>query len=214
MIQITSNVGQVRKTMADLIREQIPFATSKAVNDIALEARTYLQLQVRGAFVIRRPWVIAKGAFPVTLSKKRDEPKRATIRLDASRDFLSKFEEGGTKQSRTGVKLAVPIEARPSKGAIVPKKLGVRALNLRATRTNDGKVQLKGEQRTFVVKTGTQTLILQRKARGVVRTLYAFKRSVPIPASLHFVDSLAAYVKGNWNEMAGSALRYALQRAR
>lgn len=213
-ITIRSNVAQVRGALDDLIRQQLPFATSKAVNDITLEARDYLRDRVAASFIIRRPWVTAKGAFPVTLSKKGDVVKRGTVRLDPSRDFLGKFEQGGDKVSRTGAKLAVPIEARPNPRALVPKALGVRALQLRATRTASGKVQLKGLQRTFVVKTAGQSLILQRKARGVVRTLYAFKRSVPIPPALHFYDSIAAYVRNEWNTVAGEALRYALLNAK
>jgi hypothetical protein len=213
-IEITSNVLDVHAHLADLIREQMPFATSKAVNDLTLEARDHLRGRVETSFIIRRPWVTARGAFPVTLSKKRDEVKRGTIRLDTSRDFLGKFEQGGTKQSRTGVKLAVPIEARPTARSVVPKRLSVRNLNLRATRTATGKVQLKGLQRTFVVKTGGASLILQRQGRGVVRTLYAFKRSVPIPDSLHFYDTIASYVRNEWNTVAGEALRYALLNAK
>ena len=213
-IEIRSNVGEVRRTMADLIQQQLPFATAKAVNDVALEARTFLQLTVRQAFTIRRPWVIAKGAFPVTLAKKAQDPKRAIIRVDASRDFFTKFEDGGTKTSRTGKALTVPIEARPTKASLVPKRLSVRALNLTATRTKAGKVQLKGNDGTFVVKTGTQALILQRRKRAGVRVLYAFKRSVPIRPMLHFYDTLNTYVQNHWSEVAGTAMRKALQSAR
>lgn len=214
MIEIRSNVGAVRGTIGDIIARQLPFATSRAVNDIALEAREAMRNRAAGAFIIRRPWVVAKGAFPVTLSKRKDEVKRATIRLDPKRDFLGKFEEGGQKRSLTGAKLAVPITARPNPRAIVPKRLSVRALNLRAHRTASGKVQLKGEQRTFVVKTATNSLILQRRGRDNVRVLYAFKRSVPIRPTLHFYDTIDAYVRANWDRVAGEALRYAIATAK
>ena len=214
MLSITSNIADVRGMLADLVQQQLPFALSRAVNTAALEARDAFRATLPGHFIIRRPWATAKGAFPVTLSNKRDAVKRATIRVDPSRGFWDKFEEGGTKTGLAGRKLVVPLGARPSPRAVVPKNLQVRALHLTATRTKAGKVQLKGERGTFVIKTATRSLIMQRRPRAGLRVLHEFRRSVPIRPMLHFHETITGYVRGEWDRIAGEALRNALRGAR
>lgn len=195
-----------------LAKQQIPFAMAKATNDITLEAREFLKDRNRSAFTIRRPWVL--NGWRVKLANKRMSPIKATLWLDPSRDFLAKFEDGGTKQSRTGRSLAVPLDARKSPRSIVPAALRIPALQLRAHRTKGGKVQLKGLQRTFTVRTASHTLVLQRKGKNNLLTLYAFKRSVPIPATLRFFDTVGAYVRNEWPNVMGEALAHAVRTAR
>lgn len=197
--------------LTKLAKDQLPYALAKAVNDVTLEARDFLKDRNRQAFIIRRPWVL--NGWRVKLATKRMDPIKATLWLDPSRDFLGKFQDGGTKQSRTGKALAVPIEARKSPKAIVPAALRIRALQLRAHRTASGKVQLKGVDGSFVAKGKAFTLVLQRKG-GTVRTLYVFKRSVPIPASLRFYETVGAYVRNEWPGIMGNALAHAIRNAR
>lgn len=201
---------EVRRLLGG-VEKQLPFAMAKAVNDITLEARDFLKDRNRQTFIIRRPWVL--NGWRVRLARKSSTPIAARLWLDPTRDFLAKFEEGGSKQSRSGRSLAVPIEARPSPRALVPKALHIRALNLRAHRTAAGKVQLKGANGAFVVRTAGHSLILQRKG-GQVNTLYVFKRSVPIPASLRFYDTIGAYVRNEWPHVMGEALAYAIRTAK
>lgn len=212
MIQIRPSTREAERVLTDLVQKQLPYAMSKAVNAITLEARDYLRQRNQGAFIVRRPWVLQ--GYRVKLSTKRDTPIKARLWLDPSRDFLSKFEKGGSKHSRTGASLAIPLSARTSKAAIVPDRLRIRSLHLTATRTKAGKVQIKGDQRTFMVKTGGRTLLLQRTARNGIKTLYVFKRSVPIPASLHFYDSIGSYVRNEWPHVMGEALSAAIRTAR
>lgn len=211
MIVTVRGADAVRRTLSNLEQRQIPYALSKATNQVTLEARDYLKDRNRQAFIIRRPWVL--NGWRVRLSNKRQTPIKATLWLDPTRDFLSKFEEGGSKQSRSGSSLAVPIEARRGAKGLVPKALSIRALQLRKHVTKNGKIQLKGVNGAFTVRPGNVTLVLQRKGRRV-DTLYAFKRSVPIPASLQFYATVGRYVANEWPSIMGEALAEAVRTAR
>lgn len=193
------------------VERQIPYAMAKAVNDVTLEARDYLKDRNRQAFIIRRPWVL--NGWRVKLASKRMTPIKATLWLDPTRDFLAKFEAGGSKVSRSGSSLAVPLDARRGAKGLVPKALSIRALQLRKHVTKGGKIQLKGVNGAFTVRTASHTLVLQRKARRI-ETLYVFKRSVPIPPSLHFYETVGRYVANEWPHVMGEALAHAIRTAR
>lgn len=232
MIVTVRGADAVRRTLSNLEQRQIPYALSKSTNQVTLEARDYLKDRNRQAFIIRRPWVL--NGWRVRLSNKRQTPIKATLWLDPTRDFLSKFEDGGSKQSRSGSSLAVPIGARPSPKALVPKTLLIRALQLRKHVTSTGKVQLKGLHGSFSARDGGRTWILQRISSGNsyartrpsgrggtkggrdpgVRVLYSFKKSVPIPAALQFYQSVGNYVANEWPSIMGEALGEAIRTAR
>ena len=211
MIHTYVDAKRTQHYLSDLAVQQLPFAMSKAVNDAAFRAREQVQAENRLSFTIRRPWVLQ--GWKVKTSTKRDHPIRSLLYLDPTRDFLAKFEEGGVKAGRSGKALTVHIEARQGKLGIVPKLLSVRNLNLRAHRTAGGKIQLKGNRGTFVVRTAANTLILQRK-HGETKTLYVFKRTVPIPASLHFYQTARQWVEANWSRIMGRELVNAINTAR
>lgn len=202
---------EVKRLLSNLEQRQIPFAMAKAVNDVTLEARDYLKDRNRQSFIIRRPWVL--NGWRVRLANKRQAPIKATLWLDPSRDFLAKFQEGGSKQSRSGSSLAVPLDARKGKRGLVPAALRIRALQLRKHVTKHGKMQLKGNDGSFTVRTATHTLVLQRKGKRV-DTLYVFKRAVPIPSSLRFFETVGAYVTNEWPKVMGEALAHAIRTAR
>lgn len=209
---ISVDSAAAQNALDDLVQRQLPFALSKGINQITLNARREIQAHTEQAFTIRRRWVL--NGWRVKLSNKRDTPIAGSLWLDPTRDFLAKFEPGGIKTSRSGASLAVPIEARRTPTSIVPDRLRIRALNLRAHHTKRGAIQLKGEQRTFVVRTGARTLILQRKGKHRVDTLYVFKRSVPIPSSLQFFTTVQSYVDRLWPSVVGDALANAVRTAR
>lgn len=202
---------EIRARLSNLATQQLPFAMAKATTTVTLEARDFLKDRNRQAFIIRRAWVL--NGWRVKTASKQDRPIRALLWLDPSRDFLAKFEDGGSKQSRSGSSLAVPIEARKGSKGLIPDRLRIRALALRKHVTKGGKVQLKGNEGTFTVRTALHTFVLQRKAKRV-DVLYAFKRSVPIPPALHFYDNVSAYVRNEWPNIMGEALAYAIRTAR
>jgi hypothetical protein len=181
------------------LSRQAPFAIKSALNDLMVHGQRLVQAQLGESFTLRRPEFIKRTVKVQQWATKTN--LAAVIGIDPTRDFLAKFEEGGRKIPK-GRALAVPIAVRRTKSDIVIKSMRVRELQLRAHRTSTGAVQLKGLKRTFTVKGPSGGAILQRVGRkakgsslsaeimaGSVRVAYAFKRSVPIPANLHFVET-------------------------
>jgi hypothetical protein len=186
----------------ETLSRQTPFAVSKAINALMVHGQGIVQAQLSTEFTLRRKTFIER-----TVKVRQWANKRALIAeigIDPTRDFLAKFEEGGRKRPIDGTALAVPIAVRRNKPTgLVIKNMALRSLQLRKHRTSGGMVQLKGLQRTFAVKGPTGGAVLQRVgrkgkgtatlaeeiARGSVRVVYAFKRSVPIPANLHFIET-------------------------
>jgi hypothetical protein len=202
---------ELQAKIENLARAQMPFAISKAVNETAYAARDQMEVKTRAVFIIRRPWV-ATG-WRVLPSKKRDEPKVATLYLDPSRDMLAKFEQGGQKTSRTGLSLAVPEEARRGKSDIVPAKWRIRALQFTKHVTKAGKIQLKGLDGTFIAK-GTANTVVLRRTRRALQVLYVFKRAVPIPASLQFYKTARDVVRKVWSTKLSEAIALAIRSAK
>ncbi|HMU61582.1 MAG TPA: hypothetical protein PKA66_07360 [Gemmatimonadales bacterium] len=208
----------------DRLHQQAPYAVSKGLNDLMLHGERQVQAQLPEHFTLRRKTFVERTVKVRQWASKRN--LAASIGIDPSRNFLGKFEAGGTKTPR-GNFLTVPIAVRRTKSDIVVKSMRVRELQLRAHRTASGKVQLRGKQRTFAIKGPTGGAILQRFGRrpkgtatlseeirrGTVRVAYAFTRSVPIPASLHFAETFRRDAK-HWPEIMAAAWEYALATAR
>ena len=218
-----------RETLSFLqaMNRQAPFAISLAINNSVKGAQEAEREHIRGAFILRRQQFIER-TVKIPLFATKQHPT-AILEIDPSRDLLSKFEAGGPKRPHGGQHLAVPIAVRRNKSDIVIKNMRVRSLGLTAYRTKSGAVQLKGKFRTFAIKLGHGTgAILQRVGRhgrggsnlsadlaaGSIKVLYAFVRSVPLPAKLDFLPIVTSYIKGNWARHMGEAWNRAIATAR
>ena len=206
------------------LSRQAPFAISKAVNDLMVHGQRRVQAGLSEHFTLRRRTWVERTVKVQRWANKRSLV--ATVGIDPTRDVLAKFEAGGRKTPR-GNFLTVPVAVRRNKSDIIIKSMRVRELQLRAHRTASGKVQLKGKHRTFALKGATGGVILQRVGRrrkgtatlaqeiaaGKLRVLYAFKRSVPLPASLHFYATFADDAK-EWRRFMEAAWEHAMATAR
>lgn len=195
MIQITVSTREFESQLTALNEDQLPFATSLALNNTAKGAQGAIRDGVQERFIIRRDWVLLQIKIP-RFSKKVDTPMSVTITTTPPGDFLDKFEPGGTKRPRLGTAIAVPIDARPSRAAIVPDDLRPKRLNLR----EQGR-RVIGDRRTFLLELRNgRRGIFQRvgPGRDGVRLLYWLTPSVPIPASLRFVRTATEFVDELW----------------
>lgn len=186
-VKISVDVGPMVQWLNDLQTNQVPFATSRAVNDLAKEVQTAIQEGIRERFTIRREWVL-QGIKITKFSDKRDDPIMATIEIPPDHRFLNKFEEGDTKYPRFGTHIAVPTSAISTKTGIVPMGMRPKAFGFQEVSTKSGAVQIKGSQRTFILLNTASPGIYQRTGPGkrALRMLYKFFSSVPTPRSLHF----------------------------
>ena len=209
----------------DRVSRQVPFATSRAINEALKSAQGIEQQHVLRSFTVRRPDFIIRTLKITQFADKRT--LTGVLEVDPTRDMLAKFEEGGRKTPISGSALAVPIAVRRNKSDIVLRSMRIRNLGLTAHRTQGGKVQLKGKFRTFTIKGPQGGAVLQRVGRkpkgsdlaseisaGSVRVLYAFKRSVPIRANLRFTENVSKAVVEQWPKFMTEAFDFAVRTAR
>ncbi len=215
-----------------LFRDQIPFATSLAINRQATAVRDAIRVHLQEAFTIRRPWVV-QGVQVTHVSDKHDVPIYATVAIDPQRAFLAKFEAGGAKAGSPELPIAIPSAAlRPSSTDVPPLALYPKNLRLMprrdvtgilaATRhiTRRGVEQLQGKQRTFVLD---QTMfgvsvagVYQRIGPGPhdIRLLWTYKQRIPIPARLRFSATALETMQQTWPAIYEAAFQQAVRTAR
>lgn len=212
MIHVAVDLAAFNQFFTDLSEKQVPYAASRALNDVALGIQNAEQASIAQHFLLRRPEWTLQGVKIPKFSNKNDTPLSVSVVMDTAAgrgDIMTKFEVGGTKTPR-GANLAIPIMARPSRGQIIPKGMRPRALGLHAVGRS-----IRGNQRTFILplKNG-QTGIFQRMSGGTIRLLYFLKPTAPLPASLHFYDTASRPLidelwEHNFNERFAEAMRTA-----
>lgn len=212
MIQIRCDIEAFKAVYTNLEKEQIPFAASLALNNTVKGAQVFAVQGMQQNFYIRTDWVTREAAKITHFSNKHEDPMYARIQVSDKADFMNKFEKGGTKTSRSGRNVAVPILARPSKAGLVPLNLRPKNLHLRSVGN-----ALRGLQRTFMMTTaGGKRGIFQRTGSGKrdYILLYWLVPSVPIPASLHFEARVAEAVGRLWRREFEAAFEYAMDTPR
>jgi hypothetical protein len=213
-VRIDIDIAPTVQFLTELQQEQVPYAVSRAVNDIAVEVQNGIRAGMNERFTIRKAWVLMGVKIP-KFSNKRDNPISVTVEIAPDRDFMNKFEAGGQKFPRVGSNIAVPTPAvRPSKSGIVPNSMRPRAFGFQTTTTKRGAAQTKGDQRTFIIDNGRTPGIYQRTGSKSLRLLYKFFKSVPIPMSLRFQDSAKNIVNNRFDEIFAKRLAEALRTAK
>lgn len=127
MINITANVTDLTGRLDAISERQLPFASMRALNEVATTFQQRQRAVLESTMTIRRPWVeqgvkIDRGDFATK------EKLSVRIGIDPSRDFLDKFEPGGTRTPRAGGSLVVPLAARPSQESLIPNRLRPKSL--------------------------------------------------------------------------------------
>lgn len=218
--------------LENLFADQIPFATSLALNRTAKAVQDMIRQSIGEHFTIRREWVLQGIKIP-KFSDKRDNPMMVSVELDRSRAFLAKFEPGGVKAGSPMMPIAIPSTfLRPNFGYVPPLALYPKNLRLDTRRgvtgtlarhehvTSRGVMQLKGKERTFVLD---QTMIgvavagvYQRfgPGRHDIRLLWTYRDHIPIPARLHFEATALETVRAVWPQAYEAAFLQAVRTAR
>ncbi len=197
-IKVGANVDEMARWLTAVQQRQIPFATSRALNSVALAARRHI-VDVTGPrdFTLRNRRFLGV-ALRVEMSTKRDLVARIYDRL--GRDYLETQAAGGKKKPTSG-RIAVPAaevaSRRTSMG--VPKRLRPRAAP-RAFRRN-----VRGTE-----------MILQRvgKRSPQVRVLYVLSGEARIPKRFAFYEDARAVVLRSIDATFAGELTKALASAR
>jgi len=205
--------------LTDLILKKVPFATNNALTRTAKELVDVERNELKTEFQIRKQFILNR----VKITKfSRTDSLWTIVAIDKNVQggelLLTMFEEGGQKTPSLGSELAVPLTgsaARPSFSQNVRPSLLYKALNMQKHTTSLGKIQYKGDRRTFVIagvgifQRGSGKKRGGRSKRGAgngrdesgATLIYSFKRGVPLRAQMHFVRTARELVRSRFAQV-------------
>lgn len=198
--------------LIDLILRKIPYATNNALTRTAKELVQVEKDELKTEFQIRKQFILNR--VQITKYSRPDELwTRVAINqnVQGGELLLTMFEEGGEKLPQLGSELAVPLTggaARPSFAQTVRPSLLYKALNIQKHTTDLGKIQYKGDRRTFIIpgvgifqrNSGRKGKSRAKRGSGSGRDesgatlIYSFKHDVPLRAQMHFVRTAREFV--------------------
>lgn len=227
MIRIRSNAREVHRRVQRLVREQMPFAISVAINDTVKEIQKEQRARMQSVFEIRQKTFVERSVKIKPFATKRR--LRATIAIDAPggrSDIIARHEVAHEREPLDGRSLLVPIirgqtahglpggARRTGRGA----RPGVRELGLKELPVRSGDRRIyRGQKRTFMIREADGSgMILRRRRKGGhgtfagVELLYLLVPRVDIQARLGFRATVRRVLDSDY---FSRALRQALRRA-
>jgi hypothetical protein len=198
--------------LIDLIMRKIPYATNNALTRTARELVQVERDELKTEFQVRKQFILNRVKI-TKYSRPDDLWTRVAIdqNVQGGELLLTMFEEGGEKLPQLGSEIAVPLTggaARPSFAQTVRPSLLYKALNMQKHTTALGKIQYKGDRRTFVIpgvgifqrNSGRKGNSRAKRGSGSGRDesgatmIYSFKHDVPLRAQMHFVRTAREFV--------------------
>jgi hypothetical protein len=219
MIRITVDTASFAAQMDDFAKNQLPYATMKALNTTATDFQSAEQGHIAQNFTLRRVAFMLRQVRIDREDWATKEKLETVIKIDPNRNILGKFEEGGTKTSRNPQgSIAIPIEAKTSKADIVLASNRPKAFMLVTQNTKGGYSIAKGLKRVFLIEgPDGKGEIFQRVGTGKsskLRLLYDLEKSVPIPAMLDFIPTARRIVAENFPRNFAAAFALAMNTAK
>lgn len=212
------------------LANQIPYATSVAINTSLDRAQTAIRAKLPGEFTVRRKDFIEKTIYRSRQDFATKRKLIGAVRVNPARDQLAKFEEGGVKRPQGGKSLAVPVVRQAAPKMVItrgsPLALGhvmaliehqggkqVGPLKPRILRRKGQKIILPALSESFFVLHSAKgnTIVMQRKGKAKPKAIYAFVPEVPIPPSLHFVETASRSVLDTFTDDAEAAIAKAIE---
>lgn len=216
MLTISVDLDQLEHGLTDLEERQIPFATMKALNTMALAGQKAERAHLDEVMTLRRKDWDFKSIKITHFAKKSELYAEISISPpgssgDQKSDILGKFEDETEKVSRTGGLVAVPVgrNIRRTKYDLPDRRDRPKAFNFHQV----GRT-VRGDRGTFIVRTANgRGLILQRTRQGV-RALYLLLPRVEITPDLAFDATVGGAAEAAADEAFDQAWELAMATAK
>ncbi|MEM7617161.1 MAG: hypothetical protein AAF195_02130 [Pseudomonadota bacterium] len=168
-IVVKDNIKEFTKKLDFIQKRQIPFATSRALNDTAITVQNAIVNKVIVTFNNRKKWWVKgnrRTGIRVDFSNKKRMPLKSSVYTKAY--FAELQEKGGTKSPVNGSKLAVPTNKAP-----------------KSLRRSDGVKRALQQKAVFVDKRG----VMRRMAKGKLKPLFTFTNIAQVKPRFGFTKS-------------------------
>ncbi len=201
------------KTRTQREAKRLAFSTAQALNETAKEIQTAERVNLDRKFTVRKAGFLYRLIKITAFASPRRGRAFAEVAIDPTkkRVLLGLFEKGGEKEPAKGKSVAVPLTggpARPSFGQPVQEEFTFRKLRFRRHRTKTGKVQWKGEHRTFIIPSlGVLQRVGGKAKSSAAKLIYAFQRRPHLKALLDFTEIAVRTFNREWEEQFRRAYR-------
>lgn len=190
------------KRMLDRLPQNARYGAALGINRTVDEAQQAIRDSLPGKFTLRRAAFIRNTVYRKPGQDFATKEKlEGAVRINEERNVLAKYEDGGSKRPRQGGYLAVPVAARPTKGAVVPDRFRLKTLlfasqgrlaqakSILNSRSGARRRRLlsRSVADDVFIKDG-KVWLAQGKGRSRRMTLmWVFKKATWLPKSLGFV---------------------------
>ncbi len=167
MVQLRVDPSKALGSLTDAQEQQLPFAVALAINRTANDAQEAERYRLKASFKLRRESFNLRGVYISKQDRANKSTWRAVIQIQADRDYLNKFEQGG-EQIPHGRYRWIP-NRDVFKSRIIGAGDPLNPKNLKFHKDPSGR--MLGNERTFMVRTkgNGQLLVLQREDRRLTK---------------------------------------------
>jgi hypothetical protein len=193
---VSSNIKKVSTNLKDIQKKQIPFATSKAINETIFEVRASTKLYAAKIFK-RTTWMSPRSevGMRVVKSHKRQANINAKLGFDEKNRWIHLHVDGGVKRPKKKY-IAIPTEKVPKKY----KKVG-------------GVSAILTKEKHFANKWGVFKRTGKGK-KGKITKLFTFAKRAKIKKVFFFYKNAKSVIKTNFNKNFKAALQKAISTAK
>lgn len=198
-ISVESNIKEVQKWLTKVEKQQVPFATSQALNATAFDARKALRAQA--VKKLDRPTKFTVDSFQVRKASKRK--LFAEVFIEGKRARYLKYQiEGGTRRSKLA---GIPVNVKLNKFGNIPGFGSKKKVWL------DGRAKAKNQ---FVATVRGTKGLWQRMRGNKLRLLVAFETQARYSRRFPFFRIVQGVVDGKFKRNFDKAMKLALATAR
>lgn len=219
-ISVKSNVDEIELSLNTFVRDQIPFATSSAINALAKQVQAGEIENLRTTF--RNPSPFTLRSVRMTPARK-SSPEASVFVMDKAEQYLEPYEFGGVHQL-PGPALFNPKDIDLNAYGQLPRGImarlrGRKDIFIGTIQTSKGAVNGVW-QRLDVSRTGGQRRRragrggLHDKHLGALKLLIRFGDALPVTQHLDFMKRGQQIVDRNFTKEFGRALARAIATSR
>jgi hypothetical protein len=191
-ISLKGNIKEFTKHLTMLEKQQVPYATSRAINDTAVDGQESVQEAIPHIFNNRKRWWLKQQ--PTGIKVKFSNKQNLHAKIHTSAYFAKLQSEGGIKTPKTARNLAIPTEA-------VPRKY----------RTSHGAKEMSAD-RANVFRTPKG--VFKRSGKKKITLLWSFSPSATIKRVFNFHEIIEKVVKRRFEQHFKKRLTQALSSAK
>lgn len=216
-----SNALELARTFGDIAKSQLPYATAKALTDLAFQGQRQSKTELRRAMNLRNPF--SAGGIQVEKATKAQWPKtEALVGIEQRRSYLIDHVTGGNRQGGTHGRAIIEDETQRSSSGRVPSSKRPAALVAKAKKAKRkadltaafGGRRRKGKNLPFLFYSSrwhNEVLAIRmEQGRYPLRILYAFRKGVSIKREFEMDLAVQRTVQANYDAAFNKALRRAI----